>query len=128
MTAPPIPNGARELALRTARAMLDLGYSTERILQLDLIPADLREYVREELDRDSNFPLVPARLVAAPRDREDWLGSLDRSEWYYWPTLREFLVRVKGWSGSALRSLDDSSDQVLRQLSSPLAEQFDVRG
>jgi hypothetical protein len=108
--------------------MLDLGHPLELVLQSPFIPAELREFVRAEIERDQSFPLVPARTLTANADSPDWLADLDRSNWYYWPTLRQFLLTVKGWDQSALRSLDDSSDRVLRQLASPTQERFDIRG
>lgn len=117
-----------ELALRTVRLMLDLGHPLAMILQNSLIPTDLREQLREEIERDSNIVLVPARTISADAHRPDWLGDLDRSTWYYWPTLRSFLISKKRWSGTAVRSLDDSSDRILRQLAPPGDERSDIRG
>lgn len=118
----------QQQALRTARAMLDLGHPLDLILTSPFIAAELRDFVREELQRDQNFPLVPARTLVAEPNRYDWLRDLDRSTWYYWPALRQFLLTHKGWESSALRSLDDSSDRILRQLMLPTTERFDVRG
>jgi len=115
-------------ALQTARALLNLGHPLELILGNPLIPSEMRAHVRTELERDQNFPLTPARMLVADPNRSDWLRGLDRSSWYYWPTLRQFLLTNKGWSVSSLRSLDDSSDRILRQLAPPSTEQFDIRG
>lgn len=118
----------QQQALRTARALLDLGHPLAAVLQSDFIPAALRDLVREELERDQNILLTPARILVADSGRHDWLGELDRSAWYYWPALRQYLLTAKGLETSVLRSLDDSSDRILRQLFSPLTEQFDTRG
>jgi hypothetical protein len=118
----------QQQALRTARAMLDLGHPRELILNSPFIPAGLRDFVRQELQRDESFPLTPARTLVAEPNRPDWLLGLDRSTWYYWPALRQFLLTYKDWESSALRSLDDSSDRILRQLMAPSTEQFDIRG
>lgn len=119
---------AQQQALRTARAMLDLGHPRDLILSSSFIPPELRDFVRTELQRDENFPLIPARMLVANPNRPDWLRDLDRSTWHYWPALRQFLLTSKGWGSSAIRSLDDSSDRILRQLASPSTEQFDIRG
>ncbi len=124
----PIPLSARQQALRTARSMLELGHGLDTILRSEFIPEELRDYVRTEVERDQNFLLTPARTLVADSNRPEWLRGLDRSTWHYWPTLRQFLLTAKGWSGSALRSLDDSSDRILRQLAAPSSDVFDIRG
>lgn len=124
----PATTPAQHQALRTAHAMLDLGHPLNLILNSAFIPLELREFVRTELERDQNFPLVPARTLIVDPNRPDWLRGLDRSAWHYWPALRQFLLTVKGWGTSALRSLDDSSDGILRQLASPSTDRFDIRG
>lgn len=115
-------------ALQSTRAMLDLGHPLELILSSGLIPEHLREFVLEQIRQDQNFALVPARTLVADPDRPDWIAGLDRSSWYYWPALRQYLLTRKQWGSAALRSLDDSSDRVLRQLDPPSKEQFDIRG
>ena len=121
-------NGEQRQALATARMLLDQGHSLDLILSSPFIPSNLRELVREELRKDENFTLTPARVLTADPNRADWLRGLDRSGWHYWPALRQFLLGVKRWDLSAVRSLDDSSDRVLRQLVPPSTERFDIRG
>lgn len=118
----------QQQALRTARAMLDLGHPLDLILNSALIPQELRDFVQGEIEQDQNFQLAPVHMLVADPNREDWLGKLDRSTWYYWPTLRQFLLTVKGWPSLVLRSLEDSSDRVLRQLAPPQTNRFDIRG
>ncbi|MEW6330298.1 MAG: endonuclease, partial [Pseudomonadota bacterium] len=118
----------QQTALRTARALLDLGYSLDIVLTNPLITPELREFVRTELQREENITLTPARILVRDQNRADWLRGLDRSAWYYWPTLRQYLLTTKGWDSSVLRSLDDSSDRILRQLEPPSTERFDIRG
>lgn len=121
-------NAEQTKAIRTARSMLDLGHPLELIIRSGFIPTELHEFVRAEIERDQSFPLVPARTLTADPTRADWITALDRSTWYYWPALRQFLLTGKGWPSSALRSLDDSSDRILRQLVPPWEESFDTRG
>lgn len=118
----------QQQALRTARSMLDLGHDLELILGSPFIPPDLRDFVRAEIARDENFLLEPARTITADRERPDWLRNCDRSTWYYWPTLRLFLMTSKGWDSASVRSLDDSSDRILREMAPPSQERFDTRG
>ena len=118
----------QQIALRTARSLLDLGHPLDAVLTSAFIPADLREFVRAELKKDENFTLSPAKVVVADPNKMDWLRGIDRSMWYYWPTLRQYLLTTKGWDATAVRSLDDSSDRILRQLSNPSDGKFDIRG
>lgn len=118
---------AQETALRTVRTLLSLGHALEQILASSLIPSELHDFVKEEIERDTNIEFVPARLLVADSKRPDWILRLDRSTWYYWPLLRLLLLR-KDWTTTALRSLDDSSDMILRQLPPPETKTFDVRG
>ncbi len=117
----------QQTALRTARSLLEVGFNTETVLANPLIPSELRDFVGEELQRDANIELIPARTLVADRVRVDWLQHLDRSTWHYWPSLRQFLLN-NGWTSSSLRSLDDSSDRILRQLEPPETATFDIRG
>ena len=119
---------AQQRALLTARAMLDLGHSLDIIFNSSLIPIEFQLYVRAELAREENFLLTPARMLLADQTHADWLQDIDRSDWHYWPKLRQFLITSKGWDLSVIRSLDDSSDKILRQLESPETERFDIRG
>jgi len=75
----------QQTALRTARALLDLGHPLEVILGNPLVAPELREFVRAELKREENFTLTPARILVRDPDRADWLRGLDRSTWDYWP-------------------------------------------
>lgn len=118
----------QDKALRTARSMLDLGYPIDDILANPLIPIELRAFIRNEIEREESFLLVPARTITENQDRGQWLQELDRSKWYYWPELRQYLITKKGWDTGTVRSLDDSSDRILRQLASPHEEQFNIRG
>lgn len=115
-------------ALSTAHVLRNLGHSIEAILDSELIDASLRDFVREELSQDDNIVLVPARVLRAQESRGDWLDNLDRGTWTYWPELRVHLLGQQGWGAAALRSLDDSSDRVLRELASPGEPAFDIRG
>lgn len=121
-------NNEQQIALRTAFSLHELGHPLDAILNSPFIPLALREFVRAELAKDENMTLTPAKVIVADQSRASWLGNLDRSEWYYWPTLRQYLATTKGWRTSALRSLDDTSDRILRQLSAPGVDRFDIRG
>jgi hypothetical protein len=122
------PNVDQEQALRTARVLLDLGYPRESVLTNPLIPEALQKWVAEQLSDESNRTFERARVIADAQEGGDWLAGLDRSDWYYWKTLRAYLLGVKNRSKDVVASLDDSSDQVLRRLKPPSSAEFDVRG
>ena len=108
--------------------MLDLGHTLDVVLQLPVIPEELRDGLRADIERDRNIVLVPARTISVDVGKPDWVAGLDRSLWYFWPTLRQFLLAKKGWTVASVRSLDDSSDRILRQLAPPSDVSFDIRG
>lgn len=117
-----------EQAIGIVRLMIDRGVYREVAIDNPAIPEEFRQQIREALAQEENITLEPARmLVAAPR-RDEWLRHLDRSDWYYWPVLREYLLGVKGWSIADVRSLDEITDRTLGQLAPPSTEQFDIRG
>jgi len=118
----------QEQALRTARFLLDSGYDQEAVLRNDLIPQDLRDWVSARLDEESNRPFEFARVISSGTETSDWLANVDRSEWHYWPTLRAYLLGIKGWPKDTVTSLDDASDKILRQLKQPSTSEFDTRG
>lgn len=118
----------QERVLRTARTLLDVGWDLEKVLENPLIPVEMRGELRVLLLAEQTRVLSPARVISSDQARGDWVGRLDRSSWHYWPTLRQFLLTIKGWSVPAVRSLDDSSDRILRQLQPPTATNFDTRG
>lgn len=119
---------ALQQALRTTRLMLELGHPIDKILDSDFVPSDLKDAVRRHIARDANFVLVAPKVLVADNKRPDWLNAVDRSNWYYWPTLRQHLLGSKGWDLATLRSLDDASDRILKQLAPPTTDKFDVRG
>lgn len=118
----------RDRVIRAARTLLDLGWPLEEVLENPVVPETMRDELRSTLLAEQTRILSPARVVTADASRGDWVSRLDRSTWHYWPTLRQFLLATKGWEGSAVRSLDDSSDRILRQLQPPGAVSFDTRG
>jgi len=117
-----------DAALNLVRLLIGQGISRQQAISNPAIPEEYRGRIQEALERDENIILEPARMLVAAARRDEWLRQLDRSEWYYWPRLREYLLGVKGWHAPAVRSLDEITDRILGQLSPPETEQFDVRG
>ena len=118
----------QDQALRTARVLLDLGHPRDSVLNNPVIPEDLRDWVAAQIGQEANRTFERARVIAGGSEVEDWLAGVDRSDWYYWKTLRAHLLGVKNWSKDTVASLDDASDRVLRQLKHPSTSEFDVRG
>ena len=117
-----------ESALYMVRLMVEQGIARELAITNPAIPEIHQRKIREALERDANIILEPARMIVATTRRDEWLRLLDRSHWYYWPRLREYLLGAKGWHAPAVRSLDQTTDRILGQLSLPTLDQFDVRG
>ncbi len=117
-----------EAALRIVRVLISNGVPRDSALANPAIPADLRAAVSEVLSREETIILRPARIITAQAGRGEWLRKLDRSIWYYWPTLRDYLLNMKNWPAPAVRSLDESTDRILAEMSSPDSESFDIRG
>ncbi|MFY3161479.1 Z1 domain-containing protein [Achromobacter xylosoxidans] len=117
-----------EQALKTARFLLDLGHRKADVLSNALIPPDLRKWVEDRLEEESNRTFERARVISVADELTDWLAGIDRSEWHYWPKLRSYLLGIKGWPKDTVTSLDDASDRILRELRPPSTSEFDVRG
>jgi hypothetical protein len=115
-------------AVGLVRLLIERGIAREDAISNPAVPRDLRGGIREILAREDTILLEPARVLVAERHRDEWLRSVDRSSWIYWPALRDYLLTYKNWPAATVRSLDEATDRVLGQLSLPTTEQFDVRG
>jgi hypothetical protein len=115
-------------ALGLVRRLIDLHIPINEAVANPVIPEAFRGYIREQLEREEVFVLEPPRTIVAEDGRGGWLRYADRSDWYYWPTLRRFLLDEKGWSISVVRSLDSVTDFILGQLAPPYTDDFDIRG
>ena len=80
------------------------------------------------LEAEDLIILEPPKMILANLQHDEWLHQLDRSNWYYWPVLREHLLKSKQWSTPSVNSLDDTTDRILGQLESPSVSRFDIRG
>ncbi|MDL1867745.1 endonuclease, partial [Betaproteobacteria bacterium PRO4] len=117
-----------ETALGIARLIMSGGAGIDDAINNPAIPVEFRDRIREILEREDNIILEPARILISGEQRDDWLRQLDRSNWYYWPTLRTYLLGNKNWSAPSVRSLDEATDRILGQMLHPSTEQFDTRG
>ena len=117
-----------ESALRIARVLMANGLTREAALNNPAIPNDIRAELAELLTREETIILRPVSVISVEAGRGDWLRKRDRSGWYYWPTLRDYLLDVKDWKAPAVRSLDEATDRILSEISDPETETFDIRG
>jgi hypothetical protein len=99
-----------------------------------LIPMEMRAEVQAALEREreaeSNLDIQDLRMIEEPgRRRREWLRTVDRQGWYYWPRLRQLLLVDRQWPQAAVESLDEQTDRILGALDDPGGNQdFDTRG
>ncbi|MDA8350752.1 MAG: Z1 domain-containing protein [Pseudomonadota bacterium] len=117
-----------DIALRIVRVLIANGLPRDAAVANSAIPQDLRPALLAALEREENIVLRPARVISTARGRGDWLRALDRSTWHYWPALRDYLLNVKDWDATAVRSLDEATDNILAQMADPADQEFDIRG
>jgi len=115
-------------ALGLARLMIQGGITKDAAVQNPAIPDSLRDEVRRILDSEDNLILRPATTISKVPSGGAWLHEIDRSTWYYWPELRNFLLTVKGWPQSVVLGLDEQTDRILEQMCPPTIDSFDTRG
>jgi hypothetical protein len=110
--------------LRIARALVANGIPLADALANPALRADVRDFVRGIFELEQTRRLRPVSTISADPTRGRWLDTVDRGSWYYWPTLRDYLIS-KQWNTA---DLDDETDRVLRQVANPSLPQFDIRG
>jgi hypothetical protein len=115
-------------ALGIVRLMLDRGVDRETAIDNPAIPREFAQQIRDTLSQEENVTLEPARVISALPRRDEWLRHIDRSIWFYWPALREYLLGMRGLPASAVRSIDEVTDRILGQLAPPSTDHFDIRG
>ena len=116
----------KDEALGLVRHLIAIGQTKEQALNNTAIPSEFIETIKEELEREDNIILEPAHFISENTETQDWLQQKDRSKWYYWPTLRIYLLSKM--SLQAVRLLDEITDRILGYFAPPEQEQFDVRG
>lgn len=110
--------------LRIARALVANGIPLGDALANPALRPEVRDFVRGIFDLEQTRRLRPVATISADPSRGQWLDTIDRSSWYYWPTLRDLLI-AKEWNTA---DLDDETDRVLRQVAHPAVAEFDIRG
>ncbi len=116
--------------LGLVRLLVAAGIPLDDAVNNPAVPSDLRDRVRQTLREEETIILQPARMVVDDEEHIEWLNQQDRSEWYYWPALRQYLLtRKDGWSNPSVQSLDRETDRILGRLAPPNSEiSFDKRG
>ncbi len=115
-------------ALNLVRLMIANGIPREEAIINPAVPLEFTQQISDILNQEENITLEPARMLVAALSRDEWLRQADRSGWHYWPTLREYLLSIKGWATADVRSLDEITDRILGQLANPSTDQFDIHG
>jgi hypothetical protein len=118
----------RDGAIGIVRLMLSQGVDRELAINNPAIPQEYREEIRSLIASEDTFILRPTTVLTGNSGHYDWLTEYDRSNWYFWKNLREYLLGHKNFSKEAVQNLDDSSDTILRQLADPKNESFDIKG
>ncbi len=115
-------------ALGLIRLMIQSGVSKEKALNNPAIPSELRDQIRAELDREEDLILRPATTISGTPESGAWLHEIDRSGWYYWPQLRDYLLSTKGRPRALVSALDEQTDRILEQMRPASEYVFDTRG
>lgn len=120
-----------EEALRLARVLIDTtGADPADAAANPAIPADLRTAVGDRLLEERVVQIRDPRMVEDPnRQHREWLQSVDRAHWYYWPRLREQLIDRVGRPEAVVRAIDRATDRVLGAMENPRGTgQFRTQG
>lgn len=116
-------------ALGLVRYLLATGTTLDEAILNPAIPSELRDKIKETIKEEETIILQPAKMVIDDEEHVEWLNQKDRSEWYYWPTLRQYLLTTKSWSNASVQSLDKETDRILGRLAPPDSRTaFDKRG
>lgn len=117
-----------EEAVAIVRLMIGSGINPDVAIKNNAIPFDFRSRIKQILDQEKTIILEPVHLLQSERAQDDWLNKYDRSGWYYWLTLRSYLLGIKNRPEKIVRSIDENTDRILSQLKDPQTNQFDIRG
>ena len=115
-------------ALNLVRHMIDIGIPREKAINNPEIPTNFKDKILQIIKEEENIILEPANIIKDNEEYEDWLSKEDRENWYYWPTLRKYLLYKRGLPSPSVQSLDRETDRILGMLDSPKKEIFDKKG
>lgn len=84
------------------------------------IPPDLHDAVLAQLEAERVIHIRDPLMVTDPgRHHEAWIHLADRSTWYFWPRLREYLIDRRSWLEATVRGLDRTTDRILGEMENP---------
>lgn len=111
-------------ALRLARVLIDTtGAAIADVAENPAIPAELRQAVIDRLEAERVIDIRDPRMVEDPdRGHREWLHSVDRAGWYYWPRLREYLIDRVGRPEQVVRAVDRATDRILGAMEEPTGD------
>jgi len=115
-------------ALGIVRLLISQGVDREAAINNQFIPVEFREQIRAMLESEEMVVFRPPTVISGRVNKSNWLANYDRSDWFFWNNLRQFLLGYKNFSKEAVRSLDDTSDRILQQLCDPGEKSFDIKG
>lgn len=118
----------RDRALGIVRLLISSGIDREEAINNPAIPVEYREHIRAILISEEVIILRPPTVLTGERNKSNWLTNYDRSDWFFWNNLRQYLLGINYFSEEAVRNLDDASDRILQQLSDPGNSSFDIKG
>ncbi|HOU30594.1 MAG TPA: Z1 domain-containing protein [Bacteroidales bacterium] len=117
-----------EEALGIVRMLIETGIPRESAINNPAVPVEFRSEIENRLRGEEIIVLEPADEISSSVQSDEWLNKIDRSNWYYWPTLRGYFLSVKKFPLYTVRSIDESTDRILGRMPNPSTSRFDVRG
>lgn len=118
-----------ESVLRVARTLMDaMHFTIDEVVNNSAIPTEFKDKVRAKLESERLLDVRRANVLQKEQHTE-WLPRVDRAQWYYWPTLRNYLLDKKAWLPAAIQSIDDATDKILAAMEDPIGSRpFTTKG
>ncbi|MDD1730306.1 MAG: hypothetical protein LUQ50_14720 [Methanospirillum sp.] len=82
-------------ALSLVRILIDRGLSREEAVNNPAIPEEYRIQINEQIHQEEVIILEPVGEIYRHDIHNDWINNIDRSNWYYWNTLRQYSLNYK---------------------------------
>ncbi|WP_099331461.1 Z1 domain-containing protein [Priestia aryabhattai] len=106
--------------IRTVMDSLDVSVE-EAIATVPNIKGEIAIKIKEALDKEKPSVATDHNMIVDPnREHVEWLPMIDRADWYYWPTLRKYLIDIKEWPIESVRSIETATDKILAEMDDPV--------